>query len=612
MDDGFDGIDEKVISYLADRAKGGAAMVMTGACISTSLYKDSLNNLSDSKTMFNISYLAEAVHAGWAALCVQMSAGEGRNAIDTQTGKSYSASDDVDFVWVPGMKCTALTVEQIQQTLKETQEYAAKCKAAGVDCIDVHAHNGYLLDQFMSAVWNHRTDEYGGSFENRMRFMAEYIAAIRAGAGPDMPIIPHLTFDMTIPEMRQPGESEEIMMYLDNLDIQGFVVDWGCYECIDKIIPSCYYGEDCELYMADRLHEIGIKKPIMISGNLSCESALEAVEEGRIAAAVLGRPLLADPQLPNKLFHNQREEVRPCLICGMCLQNKMVRGLSCAINPELGTEDVAKCVKPCKKQKVVIIGGGVGGMEAARKSAERGAEVVLLEKSDHLGGTALDMASPDWKSRYPQYIQWAANQLKKLGVKVVLNVNVTENCPELADADRIFVATGAVAVVPEIKGIKGENVSYVLDVHKNMTLAKGENVVVIGGGLAGGDMALELAGKGKKVTVVEAGPQIGVGSFGMNIMSLLKKLAESGVTMYPSTQVTKIAETGVEAVCGENNLTIPADTVVYAMDRQPENALGISLMHKYPGIVQLIGDARNGNKVFDAVHDGYNAALSLE
>lgn len=612
MDDGFDGIDEKVISYLGERAKGGAAMVMTGACISTSLFTSSLNNLSDKNTMFNISYLAEAVHAGGAALCVQMSAGEGRNTVDAATGKSYSASDDVDFVWAPGMKCEALTVEQIQQILKETQEYAAKCKAAGADCIDIHAHNGYLLDQFMSAVWNHRTDEYGGSFENRMRFMTEYISAVRAGVGPDIPIVPHLTTDMTIPGIRQPGETEKIMKYLEHLDVQGFVIDWGCYECIDKIIPSCYYGEDCELYLADMLHKIGITKPIIVSGNLSPESALEAVVSGRIDGALMGRPLIADPQLPNKLLCGNREDVRPCLICGMCLQNKAIRGISCAVNAEMGIEDRAKTIAPCREQKVVVIGGGVGGMETARMSAVRGAQVVLMEKSDHLGGTALDMATAHWKARYHEYIKWARLQLKKLGVKVVLNAQVTEDTRELQDADRIFAATGSAPAMPDIPGIDGENVIHVLDVHRDMSLARGDEIVVIGGGLSGSDLALELAEKGKKLTIIESGPQIGVGSFGMNIMSLMKKLAENNVTLYPNTVATGITASGVDAVCGEERLTLSADTVIFAPGGVPDNSLGIRLMKKYPGIVQLVGDARNGSNVFDAVHDGYNAALSME
>lgn len=613
MDDGFDGVDDRAISYLAERAKGGASMIMTGACISNSVCHDHLNTLTDKDTMFNIAYLAEAVHAGGAALCVQFTAGEGRNSIDAVTGKSYSASDDVDFVWAPGMKCEALTVEQIQQILNETQEFAAKCKFAGVDCIDIHAHNGYLLDQFMSAVWNHRTDEYGGSFENRMRFMTEYIAAIRAGVGPDVPIIPHITTDMTIPGMRQPGETEAIMKYLDGLDdVQGFVVDWGCYECIDKIIPSCYYGEDCELYLTDMLHEIGITKPIMISGNLSPESALAAVAEGKSDAVLLGRSLIADPELPNKLYHGNDEDIRPCLICGMCLHNKEIRGLSCAVNAEMGIEDCANSVKPCKRQKVVVIGGGVGGMEAARMSAVRGAQVVLMEKSDHLGGTALDMATADWKTRYPKYVKWAATQLEKLGVKVILNAEVTPDTEELKNADRIFVATGAAPVVPAIPGIDGANVVHVLDVHKDMSLAKGNEIVVIGGGLAGSDLALELAENGKKLTILEAGPQIGVGSFGMNIMSLMQRLAVNNVVLYPNTVATKISADGVEAMCEDNKLVIPADTVIYASGIQPENSLGISLMKRYPGIVQLIGDARNGSNVFDAVHDGYNAALSLE
>ena len=612
MDSGFASLDERLISIYAERAKGGAAMITTGAMTSHSLLKEGLQSLTDTKTMFNMAYLAEACHAGGAALCAQLTAGEGRNAVDQNTGRSYSASDDVSFVWNPEMKCTALAVDQIHQINKETAEFAAKCKQAGVDCINIHAHNGYLLDQFMSSCWNHRTDEYGGELKNRMRFMEEYIGAIRAGAGPDMPIIVHLTADMTIPGMREEEETAEILKYLDALNIQGIMVDWGCYECIDKIIPSCYYGESCELYMADTLRRIGLTKPIMLSGNLNPDSALDAVESGKLDAVMMGRPLLADPQLPNKLACGAREDVRPCLICGLCLSKKLVRGLSCAVNPEQGVEDWAHAVKPCKKQKVVVVGGGVGGMEAARKSAERGAEVTLLEKSDHLGGTVLAMATADWKNRYPEYIAWAELQLKKLGVKVVLNADVTEDSKALKDADRIFVATGAKAVVPDVEGIDAANVLAVLDVHKDMSLATGDNIVVIGGGMAGCDLALELLKKGKKVSVVEAGPQLAYDAFGMNIMTLMKELAVNQAGMYPNYVAIKVSNDGVTVKMGDQEFTLPADTVVYASGMKADSSLGLSLMKKYPGIVQLIGDVRGGTNVFDAIHDGYNAALSLE
>lgn len=606
-------LQSRSIEYYARRAKGGVAMVTTGAIVSNSVTHTTFPHTTDPESMFNIAYLAEAVHAGGAALCVELTAGTGRNAPDPTTGKCYSASDDIDGYWTPGVKCVQLTVEQIAQIMKETQESAAKCKTAGVDCINIHAHNGYLIDQFISSGWNHRTDEYGGSVENRMRFLVEYLQAIRAGVGPGFPIIIRFTVDILTPGIRQPGETEEMMKILKTLDFQGLDVDWACYECADKIFPSYYEEDACELYVTDKVREMGFDMPIFNAGNHTPDTALKAITEGKLDAVLLGRTLIADPDLPNKLLCNERDEIRPCLKCNMgCLAKQPGRGITCAVNVETGIEERAKMVKPCKKQKVVVVGGGVGGMEAARKSAERGAEVVLLEKADHLGGTALAIATPDWKYRFREYIEWDKKQLKQLNVKVVLNADVTEDNAEFADADRIFVATGSQPLFPPIEGIHNDNAFNVLDVHKNAALVKGEKVVVCGGGMSGCELALELAEEGKKVTVVEMKSRFATDAAAFNGMTLLTKLVKFGVTLCPETKVKKFTADGVAVEKDGQERVIPADTVVHAFGIKSVNGLGLALMERYPGIVQLIGDAKKVSCIYDAVRGGYNAAMSLE
>lgn len=613
MGENYNGkLQERSINYYAERAKGGAGMIMTGACFTNSISHSGLVNLTDGETMFNIAYLAEAVHAGGAALCVEFTAGTGRNGADIETGICYSASDDVDTYWTPGIKCVALTVEQIQQIMKETQEVAAKCKAAGVDCINIHAHNGYLIDQFISSGWNHRTDEYGGSVEKRMRFLTEYIDAIRAGVGPGFPIIVRFTVDMLQDGIRQPGETKEMLNILDGLDIQALDVDWACYEAMDKIFPSYYEEDACELYVADTVRSLGITKPLLNAGNHTPETALKAVAENKADAVLLGRTLLADPYLPNKLLKNEREEIRPCLKCNVgCLARQQGRGITCAVNVETGNEAHANSIAPCKKQKLVVIGGGVGGIEAARKAALRGAKVVLLEKSDHLGGTALAIATPEWKYRFREYIAWAVRQIEKLGVEIILNVDVTEESTELQDAGYIFVATGALPLIPPISGIDNENVCNVLDAHKDLSLVKGENVVVCGGGMSGCELALELAEAGKKVTVIEMKSRFAADAAAFNGMTLLTKLSQYGVQLCADMKVKSFGAEGVVVEKDGQEKVYPADTVVHAFGMRSNGRLGEKLMEKYPGIVQIIGDAKKVRCIYDAIRDGYNAALSL-
>lgn len=614
MGENYGGIlQSRSIEYYSRRAKGGVGMVTTGAIVSNSVTHTTFPHMTNAETAFNMAYLAEAVHAGGAALCVEFTAGTGRNAPDPITGKTYSASDDVDGYWTPGVKCVALTVEQIQQIMKETQESAAKCKQAGVDCINIHAHNGYLIDQFISSGWNHRTDEYGGSAENRMRFLKEYLQAVRNGVGPNFPIIIRFTVDMLNPKARQPGETEEMLKILKTLDFQGIDVDWACYECADKIFPSYYEEDACELYVTDIIREMGFNMPIFNAGNHTPETALKAVVEGKCDAILLGRTLIADPDLPNKLLRGEREEIRPCLKCNMgCLARQPGRGVSCAVNAEAGTEERAQRIGPCKKQKVVVVGGGVGGMEAARRSAERGADVVLLEKNDHLGGTALAIATPDWKYRFREYIAWDVRQLEKLGVKIVLNADVDVENEELKNADRIFVATGSVPLFPPIEGIRNKNVFNVLDVHKDESLIKGDQIVVCGGGMSGCELALELAEAGKQVSVIEMKSRFATDAAAFNGMTLLTKMIKLGVKLCGDTKVKKFTEEGVVVEKDGEEITFPADTIVHAFGIRPNNTLAGELMKKYPGIVTVIGDAKRVNCIYDAVRDGYYAATSLE
>lgn len=609
---GLDSFNAQTIEYYARRARGGAGLVTTGACITTTLFHCELCNICDASNKAKIADLVEAVHGGGSKLCVMFTAGGGRNMVDSVTGEGYSASD-VDVFGMPGKKCIPLTKEEIKQIMAETTASAATCAMCGVDAIMVHAHTGYLIDQFISSGWNKRDDEYGGSVENRMRFLMEYIDAIRAGVGPQFPIIVRFTIEHGVPGIREEGETEEMLKILASANINALDVDCGCYEAAYEIFPSYYCGDATELHVTDVVKKLGITLPVFNAGNHTPDTAVAAITEGKMDVVSFGRQLLADPDLPNKLLNGAEEEIRPCIRCNVgCLTRSFVRGTCCAVNAETGMELRALNVKPCAEQKVAIIGGGIAGLEAARVAAERGAKVVLFEKGERLGGVARDIATPDWKYRFRDLFAWYDLQMEKLGVEVVLNKEVQGDEPELAEASQIFVATGSKTLMPPIKGIDGANVISVLDAHRNVNAIQGENIVVCGGGLSGCELALELAEDGKKVSVIEMRDKFAPDAATFAGWVLMMKLAGNpNITLIPNTKVMEINDAGVVVEENGATKTIPCDMAVNAFGMRSENELGMKMMQKYPGKVSIIGDANKVKCIFDAVHDGYNAGTSL-
>lgn len=608
-------ITDKMIAYYADKARGGAGMIMTDgfACCSLSGFSR-VPALFTPMILAPLVELTEAVHAGGSKLCVEFTFGGGRNSANPVTGEALSSSETAPVGW-PDKKCTPMTIEQIHTLVAETGRSAKNVFDAGCDAIVLHAHNGYLIDNFMSSGWNLRTDEYGGDVHGRMKLPLEIISAIRAAVGPDFPIIYRITLDLGLPEIRDKAETIEILKVLETSGINAIDVDCGCYETIDRIFPGYYFPDACALYATDWVREAGINLPILNAGNHTPETALEAVASGKIDIALFGRPLLADPQLPNKLLAGKPEEIRPCLKCNMgCVNRGYTRlgSISCAVNAQAGYELRTSGLKPCaREEKVTVIGGGPAGLEAARVSALRGAKVTLIEKSDKLGGTARMIATPDWKYRFRDLFAWYELQMKELGVNVLLGTEVDASSAELAGADQIFVATGSDPIVPPIPGIDGENVVNVLDVHKDMGLVKGENVVVCGGGMSGCELALELAEAGKKVTIVDMLPSMANDAARFNGVTLMAKLNANGVRMLTNTRVKAFTPAGVVVEREGKEETLPADTAVHAFGIKPNNAFGLELMKAYPGIVQIIGDANKVNCIYDAVHAGYNAASSL-
>ena len=605
---------ESGLRYYEERAKGGIGLIHTGAYFIDEKTAQGGRTLdfSTDKSIPSGTVLTERVHRWGAKIFAQLSCGTGRNGMP-QIGERVpiSSSENPSF-YNPSMICRPLSIEEIEEMMEHWKVAATNAVRMGFDGIQIHAHAGYLMDQFMSEIWNHRTDKYGGSFENRCRFTMETVDAIRSVVGPNFPITYRISLDHRFPGGRTLEESMKILDVLDKCGIDAFDIDAACYETMDYIFPTRYTGEACMAYVCEEARK-HLTKPIINTGNHSMESAVELLKSGNADIAQFGRQSIADPQFANKLREGRREDVRPCIVCNEeCIGRIFGRltQLSCTVNPSVGFESYME-VKPVSgPTNVVVIGGGPGGLEAARCAAERGCSVTLYEKADRLGGTFLTIATGDFKWRIPQLIKWYEVQLKKLGVKVVLNTEIGVDDPVLESADAVFVATGSKPVMPAIPGI--EKAIDVEQIHKN-GMPEGKNVVICGGGLSACDTAIEYAAKGgRKFTIVEMLPQLASDVMVVNKISIDRLLNEYGVEQLVNTKVVGITDAGVEVESAEGKKVLPADVVIGAFGRVRSLVLADAIQNKYPMKTTIIGDCMKPAKAGSAIREGFYAAMALK
>ncbi len=503
---------------------------------------------------------------------------------------------------------TRVEVEEIKAIVEAMGNAAFRAVMAGFDAVEIHGHTGYLLDQFMTAEWNHRTDEYGGDLDGRLRFAIEIVQEIRRRVGPDFPILFRLAAVHNFPNGRTVEESAEIARKLEAAGIDAIHLDAGSYESMDWIFPPTYLGDapllDEIAYVKER---VGI--PVIGVGNMTPEIAEETIGAGKADFIAIGRGLLADPELPDKLRLGKRDEIRPCIRCNeYCIGRVFaLRTMSCAVNPQAGNERFYPSVPARTSKRVLVIGGGPGGLEAARVAAERGHQVTLVEKEPVLGGILTAAATPPFKKCLRSMVDWWDAQLKHLGVDVRTGVTATAQLAEIADADAVIVATGGKPILPDIPGIDGENVVEVIDAHLKRKPV-GQNVVVAGGGLSGCDAALELAMQGKSVTIVEMLDGLANDMIVISRISLLSKLAEYNVKTLTGHRVKQFLPDGLLAVMEDGKeVKVTADTSVVAFGMRSDLQLAreIEAVHDH---VYAIGDCQHPAKVGDAIHAGFQAA----
>ena len=610
-------IGPKSTAFYELRGKGGAGAVTVSECMvhpetdgSHAYHLDTsiLNSLAAA------TYTADAIHRHGAVPSLELShSGMYAGTYMTDKSKQHNMHQwgPSDTVRPDGVPVKALTTDMLSDIVASYGRVAGLAKRAGFGMIMIHGGHGWLLNQFLSPYFNKRTDEYGGSLENRCRLAIEVLKSVREAVGPGFPI----EFRMSGSELFEGGYdlaegvriAQMIEPYVDIIHVSAGTYQRG----FGDTHPSMFKEHGCNVYLAAEIKK-HVSVPVATLGGLNDPQQMEEIiASGKADIVYMARALLADPFLPRKIMENRENEIVHCLRCFTCMAERAVTATRrCTVNPLIGREIEGNEVSPAPvSKKVLVAGGGPGGLYAAYTAARRGHQVILCEKEAQLGGILKSEQAIPFKQEMYQLSQTYALFARNSGVEIRTSTEVTPEYVEKENPDALINAVGSEPLVPPIKGLNGDNVVIVNDYYLEKEKVT-DQVVVLGGGLAGCECAIHLGMEGKHVHLVEMRQELAPDA-NIRHRPLLLKEVDKYVTVHTGCKGLAVTDEGVlcETDTGEEIL-IPGTSVICALGQHSRTSLVNSLRDSAPYIA-VIGDASKVSTITNAVYEGYHAALDI-
>lgn len=608
----------EMIAYLEEKAMGGAGVVTYGEAIVHSATGKSHNKqlqLDSYGVKQGMAEAARAIHNAGAYANIQLSHGGMYGGLASVGGEhdtcevAYGPSD----IMMPAGPVKSMPKEIIMEIVKAYGTGAKLCKDCGFDMVQVHAAHGWLFSQFLSPVLNQRTDEFGGSLENRARFLCMALDSVRESVGPGFPIELRLNGDdMTGSGIGLEEYIKVACMVEPKVDL--FNISCGNHEdpaMFCRTHPSAFYPRGVNVYLAAEIKK-HVKKPVACVGSLNDPGQMEEIiASGQADIVEIGRALLADPYLPKKALEGNEEDITPCLRCYECFgETGKSETVKCTVNPTMGQQLACKfpLQRPGKKKRVLVAGGGPAGMEAAITAAGRGHMVTLVEKAGRLGGNLHPAAAPFFKKDIEKLCHVLESRVKAAGVEVVLDTEVTADYIKVMAPDALFVAIGSNELKPPIKGMDGSNVIMAVEAELHPEKL-GKKIAIMGGGLVGAEAAISFAHEGRQCSIIEMKQEVApeVNSFYRGgLMPQVEKAAD----IYVNTKVKEIVPEGVVCETDGTVFTVEADSVVCALGfRAPYDKVDAlcALVDEY----YIVGDCSQVGMIYHAINQAYYAALRV-
>lgn len=622
-------VSDADIAFYAARARGGVGLIITEcACVDFVSGKGNLRQLAvdDDKYIPGLKRLADAVHVYGTALCVQIYH-PGRQGIAAANGVETMAAPSVTECQCVHQPTHAMTIEEIREMVQRFAMGAYRLKQAGVDAVEFHGAHGYLIGEFLSPYTNHRTDAYGGSFENRMRFLDEIIVEARRLCG-DFPMLVRYSVDEHMDYVGKPGEGLrltdgiEIARHLEKMGVDALDISSGIYETMNTAWEPVGFDEGWKIEGPAAVKQAVSIPVIGVSVIREPAYAEQILAQGKVDMIGSARAFLADPQWGEKAREGRDGEIRKCICCLYCMETLMAADMGsvpmgCSINFEACRESVwqaGKLEKNGDGRIVAVIGAGPAGMEAARILALRGFRPVIFEKTGHVGGQILLASKPPKKEKTGWLMDYQLGQLEKLGIEVRLNTPATLEAVKALNPYAVFVAQGSENVRPRaIPGLDGPNVWTPGDVLMGRVNFRDQDICVVGSGMTGLETAELLGSQGNRVAVFEMADEIGPGVFFQNRIDVMKRVAAYGTKLYPKHKLIRVDGNNVtvETTNTHEQNTLCFDGVVLSLGVAPNRVLVEELKTEFAYVV-LLGDASKGGRIVDAIGSGYRAAAELK